>query len=221
MARPQNPQRKPQLLEDILDYLQDKNLADLSFRPLAEALGISSYMLVYHFGHREQLLEEIVHQVQAQLPAPSQEQLADLDAPALRQLLLQIWERSQTPQNRVLQRLGFEAAIQQAASRQAATQQAAILQAAIRQAASRPTGSSQSALAGTALRPPGFSLWRDAAAGWLRARGAGEQQAAAEGTLFAAGLCGLWFGQVVAAEPPEGSTEAFHLLLERLLQAAP
>ncbi|MFT4470967.1 TetR/AcrR family transcriptional regulator [Arthrobacter sulfonylureivorans] len=206
MARPQNPQRKPQLLEDILDYLQDKNLADLSFRPLAEALGISSYMLVYHFGHREQLLEEIVHQVQAQLPAPSQEQLADLDAPALRQLLLQIWERSQTPQSRVLQRLGFEAAIQQSATQQAATQQ---------------TGSSQSTLTGTALRPPGFSLWRDAAAGWLRARGAGEQRAAAEGTLFAAGLCGLWFGQVVAAEPPQGSTEAFHLLLERLLQAAP
>ncbi|MET1153717.1 TetR/AcrR family transcriptional regulator [Arthrobacter sp.] len=201
MARPQNPQRKPQLLEDILDYLQDKNLADLSFRPLAEALGISSYMLVYHFGHREQLLEEIVHQVQAQLPAPSQEQLADLDALALRQLLLQIWERSQTPQSRVLQRLGFEAAIQQAATQH--------------------TGPSQSALAGAALRPPGFSLWRDAASGWLRVRGADERTAAAEGTFFAAGLCGLWFGQVVAAEPPQGSTAAFHLLLERLLQAAP
>ena len=196
MARPQNPQRKPQLLEDILDYLQDKNLAELSFRPLAEALGISSYMLVYHFGHREQLLEEIVHRVQTQLPAPSREQLAGLDAPALRQLLLQIWERSQTPQSRVLQRLGFEAAIQQAAIQQAAP-------------------------AGAALRPPGFSLWREAAVGWLSARGADEQTAAAEGTLFAAGLCGLWFGQVAAAEPPEGSTAAFHLVLERLLQAAP
>ncbi len=201
MARPQNPQRKPQLLEDILDYLQDKNLAELSFRPLAEALGISSYMLVYHFGHREQLLEEIVHRVQAQLPAPSPEQLAGLEAPALRQLLLQIWERSQTPQSRVLQRLGFEAAIQQAASQQAASQQAAP--------------------AGAALRPPGFSLWREAAVGWLSARGADEQTAAAEGTLFAAGLCGLWFGQVAAAEPPEGPTAVFHLVLERLLQAAP
>jgi AcrR family transcriptional regulator len=196
MARPQNPQRKPQLLEDILDYLQDKNLAELSFRPLAEALGISSYMLVYHFGHREQLLEEIVHRVQTQLPAPSPEELAGLDAPAMRQQLLQIWERSQTPQSLVLQRLGFEAAIQQAAAAQAAPD-------------------------GAALRPPVFSLWRDAAAGWLSARGTDEQKAAAEGTLFAAGLCGLWFGQVAAAEPPEGSTAAFHLLLERLLHAAP
>ncbi len=196
MARPQNPQRKPQLLEDILHYLQDKNLAELSFRPLAEALGISSYMLVYHFGHREQLLEEIVHRVQAQLSAPSPEQLAGLDAPALRQLLVQIWERSQTPQSRVLQRLAFEAAIQQAAG-------------------------AQSAPDGGPLRPPGYSLWREAVAGWLSVRGASEQKAAAEGTLFAAGLCGLWFGQVAAAEPPEGSTAAFHLLLERLLQAAP
>jgi AcrR family transcriptional regulator len=196
MARPQNPQRKPQLLEDILDYLQDKNLAELSFRPLADALGISSYMLVYHFGHREQLLEEIVHRVQAQLSAPSPDQLAGLDAPALRQQLLQVWERSQTPQSRVLQRLAFEAAIQQAAA-------------------------TQSAPDGSALRAAGFSLWREAAAGWLSARGADEQTSAAEGTLFAAGLCGLWFGQVAAAEPPEGATAAFHLLLERLLQAAP
>ncbi|MEV7646448.1 TetR/AcrR family transcriptional regulator [Arthrobacter sp. NPDC089319] len=196
MARPQNPQRKPQLLEDILDYLQDKNLAELSFRPLAEALGISSYMLVYHFGHREQLLEEIVHRVQEQLSAPSPEQLAGLDAPALRRQLLLVWECSQTPQSRVLQRLGFEAAIQRAAA-------------------------AQSAPDGSALRAAGFSMWREAAAGWLSARGADEQTSAAEGTLFAAGLCGLWFGQVAAAQPPEGTTAAFHLLLERLLQAAP
>jgi AcrR family transcriptional regulator len=203
MARPQNPQRKPQLLEDILDYLQDKNLADLSFRPLAEALGISSYMLVYHFGHREQLLAEIVQRVEADLSAPPPEQLACLEAPELRQLLLQVWEHSQSPQSRARRRLGFEAAIQQAATQQAV----------------RHTPSQQAAATGTAKHPPGFVLWRDAAAGWLSARGAGEQEAAAEGTLFAAGLCGLWFGQVVAGQPEE-STEAFHLLLERFLATA-
>jgi AcrR family transcriptional regulator len=199
MARPQNPQRKPQLLEDILVYLQDKNLSDLSFRPLAEALGISSYMLVYHFGHREQLLEEIVHRVEAQLAPPSPEQLAGLDALELRELLLLVWERSQGAQNRVLQRLGFEAAIQQAASCQAAPP-------------------------GTAVRLPGHARWRDAAAGWLSARGASAEKAAAEGALFAAGLCGLWFGQVVVAEQSdqaEVSTAAFHLLLGRFLEAAP
>ena len=194
MARPQNPQRKPQLLEDILAYLQDKNLADLSFRPLAEALGISSYMLVYHFGHREQLLEEIVQRVEADLSAPSPEQLAGLAVPELRQLLLQVWEQSQKPHSRALQRLGFEASIQQAAAR-------------------------HNTDPAPPLRPPGFVRWRDAATGWLRARGAGEQTAAAEGTLFAAGVCGLWFGQVVADQAGEPAA-AFSLLLERFLAAA-
>jgi len=40
------------LLSAILDYLMDKTLAELTFRSLAEGLGISAYVLVYHFGSR-------------------------------------------------------------------------------------------------------------------------------------------------------------------------
>ena len=50
MARPARPERKSELLSAILDYLMDKTLAELTFRSLADGLGVSSYVLVYHFG---------------------------------------------------------------------------------------------------------------------------------------------------------------------------
>jgi AcrR family transcriptional regulator len=60
MPRRPDPQRKPQLIVDILDHLQDKPLASVSFRTIAQALGFSTYTLVYHFGTRANLLREIV-----------------------------------------------------------------------------------------------------------------------------------------------------------------
>jgi AcrR family transcriptional regulator len=63
MPRQPDPLRKPQLLGEILEYLLDKSLASVSFRTLAQALGFSTYTLVYHFGSREQLLSEIVSAV--------------------------------------------------------------------------------------------------------------------------------------------------------------
>ena len=105
MARPQNLQRKPQLLAGILDYLQDKNLAGLSFRSLAEGLGISSYMLVYHFGSREQLVAEIVAQVQSGLAAPPRDQMLQLAPEGFREQMLRLWSRSMTVRGRQLQRL--------------------------------------------------------------------------------------------------------------------
>ena len=60
MPRHPDPLRKPQLLAEILDYLLDKSLASVSFRTIAQALGFSTYTLVYHFGTRDELLSEIV-----------------------------------------------------------------------------------------------------------------------------------------------------------------
>ncbi|WP_243400645.1 TetR/AcrR family transcriptional regulator [Arthrobacter sp. Bz4] len=64
MARPPNPERKTELLDQILDYLLDKTFAGLSFRTLADGLGISSYVLVYHFGNREELVNQIVTHIE-------------------------------------------------------------------------------------------------------------------------------------------------------------
>ena len=111
MARPPRPERKTELLEQILDYLLESTLADLTFRSLADGLGISSYVLVYHFGNREQLVGEIIRGITSRF------QGVDAEAPpaGLRELVE--WGRgvfalSLDHRGRHLQRLEFEAAVQ-------------------------------------------------------------------------------------------------------------
>ena len=67
MARPTRDERKAELLAAILDYLMDKTLAELTFRSLAEGLGMSAYVLVYHFGTRDQLINDIVVSIESRL----------------------------------------------------------------------------------------------------------------------------------------------------------
>lgn len=45
------------LLDEVVDYIVHHGLSDLSFRPLARALGTSPNRLVHHFGSREAMLE--------------------------------------------------------------------------------------------------------------------------------------------------------------------
>ena len=54
------PSRKEALLEQIIEYLRDKSISALSFRTLAAALDVSTFTLVYHFGTRTELVNEIV-----------------------------------------------------------------------------------------------------------------------------------------------------------------
>lgn len=114
MARTPDPSRKPALLAQIIDYLLDKPLASLSFRTLAQALDVSTFTLVYHFGTRSELLQEIVRAIsnrsgyiESQLTAPP-----DLDTYIAG--LRASWEWSLEPRNRQLQRLEFEAGMLEA-----------------------------------------------------------------------------------------------------------
>ena len=50
MSRRPDPERKPELVAQILDYLLDKPLSGLSFRTLADALDVSTFTLVYQFA---------------------------------------------------------------------------------------------------------------------------------------------------------------------------
>ncbi|QTG80935.1 TetR/AcrR family transcriptional regulator [Arthrobacter crystallopoietes] len=190
MARPQNLQRKPQLLAGILDYLQDKNLAGLSFRSLAEGLGISSYMLVYHFGSREQLVAEIVAQVQSGLAAPPRDQMLHLAPEGFREQMLRLWSRSMTVRGRQLQRLGFEAAMQD------------------------PGGAFGTHSADL------YGAWQDVATGWLQANGVAPETAEVEGRLFAAGVHGLLYEHVLTGDTEQTTAGFRLLLDRYLSKAA-
>ena len=112
MARPARPERKAELLAAILDYLMDKTLAELTFRSLADGLGVSSYVLVYHFGHREQLVNEIIRTIESRLDSIRATDVRDIDRDAWRAFLLESWRWTMAQRNRHLARLEFEATAQ-------------------------------------------------------------------------------------------------------------
>ncbi|MBO0883997.1 MAG: TetR/AcrR family transcriptional regulator [Mycobacterium sp.] len=58
MPRPIDHEKRETLLRDIRAYISDNGLADLSLRPLANALNTSDRMLIHYFGTKDNLLEQ-------------------------------------------------------------------------------------------------------------------------------------------------------------------
>ncbi len=112
MARKPDPARKQELLAQILDYLLDRSLATLSLRTLANALDVSTGTLVYQFGTRAEMVQEIVQAISSR-QVEIQEKLAqnpgDLDA--YFDGLHMSWDWTLQLRNRKLQRMEFEAAM--------------------------------------------------------------------------------------------------------------
>lgn len=110
VTRQADPDKKPALLQQILDYLIDKPLSALTFRGLAAGLGVSSFTLVYHFGTRADLVREIIGAI-----ADRQrgfETVLDPQQVTIESYfdgLRRAFEPTLLPRNRALQRLEFEA----------------------------------------------------------------------------------------------------------------
>jgi AcrR family transcriptional regulator len=110
MTRQADPDKKPELLERILDYLLDKPLSALTFRHLAASLSVSTFTLVYHFGTRAELVREIIAAIATRqrgfesIPDPDEVTIDSYFAG-----LRHTFELTLLPRNRALQRLEFEA----------------------------------------------------------------------------------------------------------------
>ncbi len=65
MGRNPDPLRKSDILESLVDYAFAHGLSDFSLRPVADALGTSPRMLLYHFGSKEELLVQTVEACRA------------------------------------------------------------------------------------------------------------------------------------------------------------
>jgi AcrR family transcriptional regulator len=61
--------RKDHLLSAAVAHLVEHGVADLSLRPMAAALGTSARMLLFHFGSKERLIQEVLGEVQRRLQA--------------------------------------------------------------------------------------------------------------------------------------------------------
>ncbi|MEO7123610.1 MAG: TetR/AcrR family transcriptional regulator [Lacisediminihabitans sp.] len=110
MTRKQDPDKKPELLERILNHLLDKPLSALTFRGLAGAVEVSTFTLVYHFGTRAELVREIIQAIATR--QRGFDAVLDPETVTLASYfegLRHTFELTLLPRNRALQRLEFEA----------------------------------------------------------------------------------------------------------------
>ncbi len=63
------PSAREKLLDSVIDHFTEDGLADQSLRRIAEAVGSSHRMLLYHFGSKDGLLLEVARAVEARTQA--------------------------------------------------------------------------------------------------------------------------------------------------------
>ena len=111
MARPPDVELKAALLDKVVGYLAEHGIANVSLRPLAEAIGTSASSLVHHLGSKETLLTSAL-----QRATEMQEDVAAGWLSRNPSLTVSQWCRkwwtwiNASPANLALSRLGYEAA---------------------------------------------------------------------------------------------------------------
>ncbi|WP_367131680.1 TetR/AcrR family transcriptional regulator [Saccharothrix sp. HUAS TT1] len=108
---------RQRLLTAVVEHLAGHGLGEVSLRRLAEAVGTSHRMLLYHFGSMEGLLVEVVRAVEAKQRAVLAALPADDPAEAARAF----WRVLTDPALRAHERLFFELYAQAAQGRPGTT----------------------------------------------------------------------------------------------------
>jgi AcrR family transcriptional regulator len=96
------------LLDKIVDALLEHGVADLSLRPLAERVGSSARLLIYHFGSKEKLLVEALAAVRIRVAKSLTERSAQIRPASLSEVLLMFWDWATATANQNYFRLLFE-----------------------------------------------------------------------------------------------------------------
>ncbi|MFI1306995.1 TetR/AcrR family transcriptional regulator [Streptomyces sioyaensis] len=63
MARPRDPHRRTEILDAVIGHLAETGIAQLSLRPLAQALGHSTRVLTHHFTDKDALLTAVLQRL--------------------------------------------------------------------------------------------------------------------------------------------------------------
>jgi AcrR family transcriptional regulator len=191
VGRKPNPERKPELLRAVVAELARSGLAGVSLRPLAHALGVSTYTLSYHFGSKEQLLAEAltyVEEEQRQLVAGWTAELGP--EPSAAAVIERYWAWVSRPENLAQVRLVFEVI-------------------------TSPQGAEL--LPGEHRRRL-MSAWVDLIAGELHAQGVPKRRASVEATIAASALAGMVL-DLLATGDQRRLRKAARTLGERLVAA--
>jgi AcrR family transcriptional regulator len=107
VGRPVDHQRRAELLDAAVEYAIEHGFSELSWRPVAAALGVSTTTLVHHFGTKEQMLVAILGRLRERVFADVGDlagEQADLATSART-----VWTRSSDPRLSAEFRLFFAA----------------------------------------------------------------------------------------------------------------
>jgi len=95
-GRPVDHRRRAELLDAVVDYTVEHGFSEVSWRPVAAAVGVSPTTLVHHFGTKEQMLVDILGRLRERVfEATSQ---AAGEQPDLATAARAVWARSTDPQ---------------------------------------------------------------------------------------------------------------------------
>lgn len=94
-----NGERKEELLERIVDVFLSQGISDVSLRPLAQAVGTSARLLIYHFGSKESLVAEALARVRQRMQHEFLKLADPKKAQSLQGVFLLFWKWVQAPQN--------------------------------------------------------------------------------------------------------------------------
>ena len=103
VGRPVDHQRRAELLDAVVDYATEHEFADLSWRPIAAGLGVSTTTLVHRFGSKEEMLAAVLARLRERIHVDAVEG-GDLAAAARA-----IWDQVSAPQRAAEFRLFFAA----------------------------------------------------------------------------------------------------------------
>jgi AcrR family transcriptional regulator len=105
VGRPVDHQRRAELLDAAVDYAIEHGFSELSWRPVAAALGVSTTALVHRFGTKEQMLEAIQERLRERMFTAVQDLAGERpDLPAMARAA---WTRSSDPRQGAEFRLFF------------------------------------------------------------------------------------------------------------------
>jgi AcrR family transcriptional regulator len=83
------------LLDAVVDYTVEHGFSDLSWRPVAAALGVSTTTLVHRFGTKEQMLVAILGRLRERIFAATSDTLGE--QPDLATAARAVWTRTSDP----------------------------------------------------------------------------------------------------------------------------
>lgn len=106
-GRPVNHARRAELLDAAVEYAVEHGFSEVSWRPTAAALGVSTTTLVHHFGTKEQLLQAILARLRERMFEATRERAGE--QPDLATAARAVWQRVSDPRQGAEFRLFFAA----------------------------------------------------------------------------------------------------------------